>query len=81
MRFSPEPPIGGLVDGGVSDPTRGVTAWASILPGPLKVGYEARPTGYALRRHLNDHGGSCVVGAPSKQRSARRPRSGAECLR
>ena len=43
-----------------------VLAWVSTLPGPVKVGYEAGPTGYGLYRHLNDHGVVCVVGAPSK---------------
>ena len=42
-------------------------AWVSTLPGPVKVGYEAGPTGYGLYRYLNDHGVCCVVGAPSKQ--------------
>lgn len=43
-----------------------VLAWVSQLPGPVKVGYEAGPTGYGLYRFLNDHGVRCVVGAPSK---------------
>jgi transposase len=43
-----------------------VLAWVSKLPGPVKVGYEAGPTGYGLYRFLNDHGVGCVVGAPSK---------------
>lgn len=47
-----------------------ILAWVSGLPGPVKVGYEAGPTGYGLFRFLNDHGvdgrNSCVVGAPSK---------------
>jgi transposase len=43
-----------------------VFAWVSKLPGPVKVGYEAGPTGYGLYRFLNDHGVGCVVGAPSK---------------
>ena len=38
----------------------------SGLPGPVKVGYEAGPTGYGLYRCLNDHGTLCVVAAPSK---------------
>ena len=41
-------------------------AWVSTLPGPVKVGYEAGPTGYDLFRFLNEHGVACVVGAPSK---------------
>src|SRR3954451_23567800 len=43
-----------------------VLAWVSTLPGPVKVGYKAGPTGYGLYRFLNDHGVACVVGAPSK---------------
>ena len=36
------------------------------MPGPVKVVYEAGPTGFGLYRHLVDHGISCVVAAPSK---------------
>ncbi len=36
------------------------------MPGPVKVVYEAGPTGYGLFRHLNDHGVTCVVVATSK---------------
>ena len=36
------------------------------LPSPVKVGYEAGPTGYGLYRCLNDHGPECLVAAPSK---------------
>ncbi|MGH3339166.1 MAG: IS110 family transposase [Propionibacteriaceae bacterium] len=43
-----------------------VLRWVSGLPGPVKVGYEAGPTGYGLYRCLNDHGTVCVVAAPSK---------------
>ena len=47
-----------------------ILAWVSSLPGPVRVGYEAGPTGYGLFRHLNENGAglgvSCVVGAPSK---------------
>ena len=43
-----------------------VLRWVSSLPGPVKVGYEAGPTGYGLYRCLNDHGTLCVVAAPSK---------------
>ena len=43
-----------------------VLRWVSGLPGPVKVGYEAGPTGYGLYRCLNDHGTLCVVAAPSK---------------
>jgi transposase len=43
-----------------------VLRWVSGLPGSVKVGYEAGPTGYGLYRCLNDHGILCVVAAPSK---------------
>jgi transposase len=43
-----------------------IMSWVSKMPGPVKVVYEAGPTGYGLFRHLNDHGVSCVVAAPSK---------------
>jgi len=43
-----------------------ILAWVSTLPGPVKLTYEAGPTGYSLYRHLRDHGVSCVVAAPSK---------------
>ena len=46
--------------------------WVSGLPGPVRVVYEAGPTGFGLYRHLVDHGISCMVAAPSKlQRPAR----------
>ena len=40
--------------------------WVSGMPGPVKVVYEAGPTGFGLYRHLVDHGVACVVAAPSK---------------
>ena len=43
-----------------------ILAWVSGLPGPVKVAYEAGPTGFGLARHLNDHGVRCLVAAPSK---------------
>ena len=43
-----------------------ILAWVSTLPGPVKVTYEAGPTGYGLYRHLVGHGVGCVVAAPSK---------------
>ena len=43
-----------------------ILSWVSGLPGPVKVTYEAGPTGFGLYRHLNDHGVCCVVAAPSK---------------
>jgi transposase len=43
-----------------------ILGWVAGLPGPVKVTYEAGPTGFGLARHLIDHGVSCVVAAPSK---------------
>jgi transposase len=43
-----------------------VLGWVSGLPGPVKVVYEAGPTGFGLYRHLVDRGVACVVAAPSK---------------
>jgi hypothetical protein len=40
--------------------------WVSGLPGLVRVGYEAGPTGYGLYRYLVEHGVRCSVGAPSK---------------
>jgi transposase len=40
--------------------------WVSGMPGPVKVVYEAGPTGFGLARHLREHGVACVVAAPSK---------------
>jgi len=34
--------------------------------GPMKVVYEAGPTGFGLYRHLVDQGIACVAAAPSK---------------
>ncbi len=44
----------------------GILAWVSTLPGPVKVTYEAGPTGYGLYRYLTSRGVGCVVAAPSK---------------
>jgi transposase len=43
-----------------------VLSWIAGLPGPVKVTYEAGPTGFGLHRYLLDHGVACVVAAPSK---------------
>ena len=37
-----------------------------MLPGPVRVAYEAGPTGYGLARELARRGVGCVVAAPSK---------------
>ena len=36
------------------------------LPGPVRVAYEAGPTGFTLARALGDAGVQCVVAAPGK---------------
>lgn len=41
-------------------------AWVGSLPGPVKVTYEAGPTGFGLARFLAQAGVECVVAAPSK---------------
>ena len=41
-------------------------AWVGSLPGPVKVTYEAGPTGFGLARFLAQAGVGCVVAAPSK---------------
>ena len=43
-----------------------IFGWISGMPGPVKVVYEAGPTGFGLYRHLVDRGVACVVAAPSK---------------
>jgi transposase len=41
-----------------------VAAFAAALPGPVRVTYEAGPTGFVLARRLEAVGGDCVVCAP-----------------
>ena len=45
-------------------------AWLQTLPAPVRVVYEAGPTGYRLARACAEAGISCVVAAPSKIRPA-----------
>ena len=45
-------------------------AWLKTLPAPVRVVYEAGPTGYGLARACEEAGISCVVAAPSKIRPA-----------
>ena len=49
-------------------PTAGFCA---ALPRPVRVAYEAGPTGYGLARELAKRGVECVVAAPSKIRARR----------
>jgi transposase len=44
----------------------GIWGWLESLPQPLKVTYEAGPTGYGLARFLRGRGIECLVAAPSK---------------
>jgi transposase len=41
-------------------------AWLGGLPGPVRVAYEAGPTGYGLARACAKVGIACIVAAPSK---------------
>jgi transposase len=43
-----------------------IEAWIAGLPHPVKVTYEAGPTGFGLFRHLNAIGVETVAAAPSK---------------
>jgi transposase len=43
-----------------------VAAFCAGLPKPVRVAYEAGPTGYGLARELARRGMECVVAAPSK---------------
>ena len=40
--------------------------WAGWLAGPVRVAYEAGPTGFGLARAVSAAGMGCVVVAPSK---------------
>jgi transposase len=44
----------------------GAAAFCAALPRPVRVAYEAGPTGYPLARELAARGVECVVAAPSK---------------
>src|SRR5213596_2888782 len=48
----------------------GTVAWLKTLPTPLRVVYEAGPTGYGLARACAGAGIDCVVAAPSRIRPA-----------
>jgi transposase len=50
----------------MSGETEKTAAFCEQLPGPVRVGYEAGPTGYGLARELAKRGMECVVAAPSK---------------
>jgi transposase len=46
--------------------TAGAAGFCAGLPRPVRVAYEAGPTGYGLARELVRRGVECVVAAPSK---------------
>jgi transposase len=46
--------------------TAGVAAFCARLPAPVRVAYEAGPTGFGLARALEVAGIVCVVAAPGK---------------
>jgi transposase len=50
----------------LSGQTAEVVAFCAALPGPVRVAYEAGPTGFALARALDAAGVGCVVAAPGK---------------
>ena len=50
----------------LSGETAEVVAFCGGLPGPVKVAYEAGPTGFGLARALDGAGVGCVVAAPGK---------------
>jgi transposase len=70
--------VAGVIDAGsgevrslrVPPVTVETVAWLKTLPAPVRVVYEAGPTGFALARACGGAGISCVVAAPSRIRAA-----------
>src|SRR5881296_4481146 len=70
--------VAGVIDGGsgegrslrVPPGCEATVAWLKTLPAPVRVVYEAGPTGYRLARACAGAGISCVVAAPSRIRAA-----------
>jgi transposase len=66
--------VAGVLDGGSGElrswraPTlcEETVVWLQQLPGPVRVAYEAGPTGYGLARACVAAGIACTVAAPSK---------------
>lgn len=66
--------IAGVLDAGsgelralrVSAKSERIVAWLRELPAPVRVAYEAGPTGYGLARACAEAGIACTVAAPSK---------------
>ncbi|MGH2884106.1 MAG: IS110 family transposase [Solirubrobacteraceae bacterium] len=50
----------------MSGETEKVAGFCAGLPGPVRVAYEAGPTGYGLARELAKRRVECVIAAPSK---------------
>jgi transposase len=57
---------GELVVRRLSGETVEVVGFCAGLPGPVRVAYEAGPTGFALARALQAAGVACVIAAPGK---------------
>jgi transposase len=69
--------VAGVIDQGSGEvrslrlpPGNATVAWLRTLPAPVRVVYEAGPTGYGLARACAEEGISCVVAAPSRVRAA-----------
>jgi transposase len=70
--------VAGVIDQGsgelrslrVPPGNEGTVAWLKTLPAPVRVVYEAGPTGYGLARACAAAGINCVVAAPSRIRPA-----------
>ena len=70
--------VAGVIDQGSGEvrslrvPSGGeaTVAWLQTLPAPVRVVYEAGPTGYRLARACAEVGINCVVAAPSRVRAA-----------
>src|SRR6516162_2572783 len=65
--------VAGVIDAGSGEvrslrvsPGDGTVAWLQTLPAPVRVVYEAGPTGYGLARACAGAGIACTVAAPSK---------------
>jgi transposase len=50
----------------VSSRSQETVAWLQSLPRPVRIAYEAGPTGYGLARACAAAGVACTVAAPSK---------------
>jgi transposase len=70
--------VAGVIDAGSGElrslrlPPGGeaTVGWLQALPAPVRVVYEAGPTGYGLARACAEAGINCVVAAPSRVRAA-----------